>query len=125
LSELVPAFKETLTDEEEIMGADIVMKALSAPLKIIAENSGVEGEVVAEKVYGKPFEFGYDALKGTYGNLIEAGVIDPAKVTRSGLTNAAGIAGILLTTQAVLAEKKADTSEFGLTKSGMPAGMTI
>ena len=127
LSELVPAFKETLTDAEERQGAEIVMKALSSPLKTISENSGIEGEVVVEKVYGKPFEFGYDALKASYGNLMDAGIIDPAKVTRSGLTNAAGIAGILLTTQAVLAEKKVDKDklEGGFTKEGMPTGMSI
>lgn len=127
MSELVPAFKETLTDPEEILGADIVEKALASPLKIIAENSGIEGEVVAAKVYGKPFEYGYDALKNTYTNLVEAGVIDPAKVTRSGITNSAGIAGILLTTQAVLAEKKIprDKIEGGFTKEGLPTGMTI
>lgn len=127
LSELVPGFRESLTDPEERQGADIVMKAMASPLKTIAENSGIEGEVVAEKVFGKPFEFGYDALKNAYGNLVEAGVIDPAKVTRSGLTNAAGIAGILLTTQAVLAEKKLDKDQIegGVTKSGLPTGMTI
>lgn len=128
LSELVPEFKETLIDEEEKLGADIVMKALSSPLKLIAENSGIEGEVVAEKVLNKPFEFGYDALKNEYKDLIEAGIIDPAKVTRSGLTNAAGIAGILLTTQAVLANKpsgKKEDTPGGFTSEGMPAGMTI
>ena len=128
LSELVPGFRETLDDEEERQGADIVMKALSAPLRQLAENAGHEGEVVVDKVYGKPFEFGFDAMTDEYKNLMEAGIIDPAKVTLSGLTNAAGIAGIMLTTQAVLVEKKTAKQEVppgGMGPGGMPAGMTI
>ncbi|CAD7700671.1 unnamed protein product [Ostreobium quekettii] len=128
ISELVPGFKETLDDEEERQGADIVMKSLSAPLRQLAENAGVEGDVVVDKVLGQPFAFGYDAMDGQYKNLIEAGIIDPAKVTLSGLRNAAGIAGIMLTTQAVLVEKKGGEKEAApgaLGPEGMPAGMTI
>lgn len=126
LSELVPAFKETLEDEEERLGADIVMKSLSSPLRQLSKNAGLEGEVVVQRVLGQPFEFGYDAMVNEYKNLIEAGIIDPAKVTRSGITNAAGIAGILLTTQAVLVEKsKSNDIPGGLTSEGMPSGMTI
>lgn len=126
LSELVPAFKETLEDEEERLGADIVMKSLSAPLRQLSKNAGLEGEVVVQRVINQPFEYGYDAMANEYKNLIEAGIIDPAKVTRSGITNAAGIAGILLTTQAVLVEKsKPKDIPGGMTSEGMPAGMTI
>lgn len=126
LSELVPAFKETLEDEEERLGADIVMKALSSPLRQLSQNAGLEGEVVVQRVKGKAFDHGYDAMNAEYCNLMEAGVIDPAKVTRSGITNAAGIAGILLTTQAVLVEKVAPKDvPGGMSSEGMPSGMTI
>jgi len=130
LSELVPAFKETLTDDEEKLGADIVMKALRAPTRVISQNAGVEGEVIVQKLLGKPFEIGYNALIDKVENLIESGVIDPAKVTRSGLQNACGIAGIMLTTQAVMFEKPRPMESgggmpMGGMAGGMPSGMTI
>eukprot|EP00879_Flechtneria_rotunda_P000382 GHRR01000474.1.p1 GENE.GHRR01000474.1~~GHRR01000474.1.p1 ORF type:complete len:632 (+),score=230.36 GHRR01000474.1:158-1897(+) len=126
LSELVPAFKETLTDDEEKLGADIVMKALRAPARIIAENAGVEGEVIIEKVLGKPFTVGYNAMVDTVTDLLEEGVIDPAKVTRNGLQNACSIAGIMLTTQAVMVEKnKPAEIPGGMAAGGMPSGMTL
>jgi chaperonin GroEL (HSP60 family) len=137
LSELIPAFKETLETEEERAGADIVMKALSSPCKLIAQNAGVEGEVVIDKILGQDFCMGYNAMENKVEDLLAAGVIDPAKVTRSGLKNAASIAGIMLTTQAVMVEappdvdpsgnikKKAAKPNLGFNPSGMPAGMTI
>ena len=126
LSEFVPAFKETLTHPEEILGADIVMKALRAPCRRIAENSGVEGEVIVQKVLGQPFEVGYNAMYDRVENLIESGVLDPTKVTRSGLSNAASIAGIMLTTQAVMTEKPENRGKApGGLAGGMPAGMTM
>lgn len=126
LSEYVPAFKETLADPEEILGADIVMKSLKAPCRKIAENAGVEGEVIVQKVLGKDFEVGYNAMYDRVENLIEAGVLDPTKVTRSGLTNAASIAGIMLTTQAVMTEKpgKKEQAPGGMA-NGMPQGLTM
>ena len=133
LSELVPEFKATLTDPEEKLGADIVMKALKAPARLIANNAGMEGDVIVEKLMGTSFEQGYNAMTGEVCDLIAAGVLDPAKVTRSGLTNACGIAGIMLTTQAVMVEKPkargggggGGSSNPGYSPSGMPAGMTI
>jgi chaperonin GroEL (HSP60 family) len=201
LSELVPAFKETLTHPEEQIGADIVMKALRAPCRAIAgasscrwlvaaawllsaglvaaaggawlewlaagrqpppcprffpprshpvpcltspapfptpaappplapcraENAGVEGEVIVQRLLGQPFEIGYNAMYDRVENLIEAGVLDPAKVTRSGLTNACSIAGIMLTTQAVMTEQKRGPRgpPGGMSAGGMPAGMTM
>ena len=65
LSELVPAFRATLTNEEERLGADIVMKALRAPARLIADNAGVEGEVIVQKLMGTPFEVGYNAMTDT------------------------------------------------------------
>lgn len=126
LSELVPAFKESLTHEEEKLGADIVMKALRAPARQISENAGVEGEVVVQKLLGQPFEMGYNAMIDSFENLVEAGVIDPAKVTRNALQNSCSIAGIMLTTQAVMVEKtRPKEIPGGLTPQGMPTGMTI
>jgi len=125
LSEFVPEFKETLTDPEERLGADIVMKSLKSPCRIIAENSGVEGEVIVRKVLGQPFEVGYNAMYDRIENLIDSGVLDPTKVTRSGLSNAASIAGIMLTTQAVMTEKPENKAKMQGMAGGMPAGMTM
>ena len=86
-------------------GAKIVVKALEEPLKQIANNAGLEGSVVAEKVKSLPVGEGLDALNNKYVNMIEAGIIDPAKVTRSALQNAASIAALMLTTEVVIAER--------------------
>lgn len=104
LSLMIDEFKETLTDPEERLGADIVQKALLAPCRIIANNAGVEGDVVVEKVMKMAWEMGYNAMSGEYVNMLEVGVIDPKKVTRSGLMNSCSIAGMVLTTQAVITE---------------------
>jgi chaperonin GroEL (HSP60 family) len=138
LSELVPAFRDGLDDAEERAGADIVMKSLSAPCKLIASNAGIEGEVVMDKVLGQPWEMGYNAMENRVEDLMKSGVIDPAKVTRNGLRNAAGIAGIMLTTQAVMTEvrperedkhgkkKKRDArDDYGLTAGGLPPGLSL
>jgi chaperonin GroEL len=90
---------------DERIGAQIVLTASEAPLKQIAFNSGLEGGVVAEKVRGLGPGEGLDAATGEYGDLIAAGIIDPAKVTRSALQNAASIAALFLTTEAVIADK--------------------
>nr|GEW62328.1 RuBisCO large subunit-binding protein subunit alpha [Tanacetum cinerariifolium] len=105
LSTLVPAIKEKIEDAEERLGADIIQKALVSPASLIAQNAGVEGEVVVEKVKDCEWEFGYNAMTDKYENLVESGVIDPAKVTRCALQNAASVAGMVLTTQAIVVEK--------------------
>ena len=92
-------------DGDEATGANIVKVALEAPLKQIAINAGLEGGVVAEKVRGLQAGWGLDASTGEYVDLIAAGIIDPAKVTRSALQNAASIAALFLTTEAVVADK--------------------
>jgi chaperonin GroEL len=92
-------------DGDEATGANIVKVALEAPLKQIAINAGLEGGVVAEKVRGLNPGEGLDAATGEYKDLIKAGIIDPAKVTRSALQNAASIAALFLTTEAVIADK--------------------
>ena len=93
-----------LTDEQAV-GAAIVRQAVSAPLKQIAENAGLEGGVVAEKVRELPVGQGLDAATGEYVDMIASGIIDPAKVTRSALQNAASIASLFLTTEVVVADK--------------------
>jgi chaperonin GroEL len=91
--------------DEERTGALIVSRAVSAPLKRIAENAGQNGAVVAERVKEKAFDVGYDAANNQYVNLFEIGVVDPAKVTRSALQNAASIAGMVLTTECIVVDK--------------------
>ncbi|WP_345613711.1 chaperonin GroEL, partial [Pseudonocardia adelaidensis] len=92
-------------DGDEATGANIVKVALEAPLKQIAINAGLEGGVVAEKVRGLQAGHGLNAATGEYVDLVAAGIIDPAKVTRSALQNAASIAALFLTTEAVIADK--------------------
>jgi chaperonin GroEL len=90
---------------DTLTGAMIVVKALEEPLRQIANNAGLEGSVVVEKVRTLPDGEGFDALTGKYVNMIEAGIIDPAKVTRSALQNAASVVALLLTTEVIVAEK--------------------
>lgn len=90
---------------DALTGAMIVIKALEEPLRQIANNAGLEGSVVVEKVRTLPDGEGLDAITGKYVNMIEAGIIDPAKVTRSALQNAASVAALLLTTEVIVAEK--------------------
>jgi chaperonin GroEL len=99
------AFEKLDLSGDEATGANIVKVALEAPLKQIAINAGFEGGVVAEKVRNLPTGHGLDAASGEYVDMIKAGIIDPAKVTRSALQNAASIAALFLTTEAVIAEK--------------------
>jgi chaperonin GroEL len=99
------AFEKLDLEGDEATGANIVRVAVEAPLKQIAINAGLEGGVVAEKVRGLAAGHGLDAATGEYKDLIAAGIIDPAKVTRSALQNAASIAALFLTTEAVIADK--------------------
>jgi chaperonin GroEL len=105
LQAAVTAFEKLELTGDEATGANIVRVALSAPLKQIAINAGLEGGVVAEKVAGLPQGHGLNAATGEYGDMLAAGVPDPAKVVRSALQNAASIAALFLTTEAVVADK--------------------
>ncbi len=103
---LLEEVKKTKVDnEDQQMGVDIVVKALSAPLRIIADNAGEEGGVVLQKVMEKDGAFGYNARNGKFEDLKKAGVIDPAKVARIALENAGSIAGMLLITECVINDK--------------------
>ena len=107
--------KELSGDEKT--GAEIVLKALEAPLYHIAANAGLEGSVIINKVAESEVGMGFDALTETYVNMVESGIIDPAKVTRSALQNATSVASTLLTTESVVADIKEDTPA-----PAMPAG---
>jgi chaperonin GroEL len=107
LAHMAPALEEWAVANlsgEELIGANIVASALTAPLMRIAENAGVNGAVVAENVKSKSFNEGYNAANGEYVDMLAAGIVDPAKVTRSGLQNAASIAGMVLTTECIVAD---------------------
>jgi chaperonin GroEL len=94
-------------DSDEQIGVEIIRRAIEEPMRMIVQNAGGEGSIIVEKVRGaKEPNFGYNALTDTYEDLVQAGVIDPTKVTRFALQNAASIAGLLLTTEAIVVEKK-------------------
>jgi chaperonin GroEL len=104
----IPALaKVKVDDPDEQVGVDIVRRALEEPLRIIASNAGAEGSIVVERVRtAKEKNYGYNAQTGEYEDLVVAGVIDPTKVTRTALQNAASVASLLLTTECVVVEKK-------------------
>jgi chaperonin GroEL len=96
---------------DEKIGVDIILHALEAPIRQIAENGGIDGAVVADEVAQKDVNIGYDANKGEYVDMIKAGIIDPVKVVRVALTNAASISGLLLTTQALVTNLDKDDAK--------------
>ena len=104
LSVMIEEFKKTITDPEEKLGCEIVQKALVGPCRWIANNAGVEGDVIVNRIAQEPWNIGYNAMSGEFADLIKTGVIDPKKVTRSGIQNSCSIAGMVLTTQAVITE---------------------
>ncbi|MCX5636866.1 MAG: hypothetical protein NTX52_04120, partial [Planctomycetota bacterium] len=116
---VLPALDKIKASGDEKVGVDIVRRAVLAPIKQIAENAGLDGSIVAQKVMeSKEKNFGYDALRKEYGDMIEFGVIVPTKVERIALQNGASIASLLLTTDAIVSEipeKKEKTT-------GMPGG---
>jgi chaperonin GroEL len=111
---------ETL-NADEATGVVIVRRSLEEPLRQIVENCGIEGSVVVNKVKEGTGDYGFNARTEEYENLIAAGVIDPTKVTRIALENAASIAGMLLTTECVVADKPEPKSAAGA-PAGMPGG---
>ena len=115
------AFDKLELEGDEATGANIVRVALEAPIKQIAVNAGLEGGVVVEKVRNLPAGHGLNAATNEYVDLIAAGIIDPAKVTRSALQNAASIAALFLTTEAVIADKP-EKAGAGAAGGGMPGG---
>jgi chaperonin GroEL len=110
-------------NNDEATGVKIIRRALEAPLRTIVENAGMEGSVVVNKIKEGSADFGFNARTEQYENLISAGVIDPTKVSRVALENAASIAGMLLTTEAVIADKPEPKSAAPAMGGGMPGGM--
>jgi chaperonin GroEL len=107
-------------NQDEKLGFDIIRRALESPLRIISANAGVEGSIVVQKVKEGKGSFGFNARTEVYEDLVKAGVIDPTKVTRTALENAASVAGLMLTTEAVVSEKPEPKDDKA---GGMPPGM--
>jgi len=118
----VKALENLNLENEEKVAVGILRRALEEPMRLIAQNAGVDGSVIVEEVKKHEGNYGYNAATGQYEDLVKAGIIDPAKVTRSALQNAASIAGMFLTTEAVVTDipKKEDEHAHG---TGMGAGM--
>jgi chaperonin GroEL len=117
LAAATTAFDKLDLEGDELTGARIVQIALEAPIKQISFNAGLEGGVVVEKVRGLKAGWGLNAATGEYVDMVKEGIIEPAKVTRSALQNAASIAALFLTTEAVIADKP-EKAQGG----GMPGG---
>ena len=112
--------KVRLQNDDQRRGVDIVRKALEAPIRQIAENAGVDGSVVVGRLMDqKETNFGYDAQKGEYGDLVKAGIVDPTKVVRIALESAVSVAGLLITTEAMIADKPEKKAPAGNAGGGM------
>ena len=121
----IPKLDELKLKGDERVGVNIVKRALEEPIRKIAENAGAEGSVIVEKVKGEKQNVGYDAQKGEYVDMVAAGIIDPAKVTRTALQNAASISALLLTTEALITDipEKDKPSMPPMGGGGMGGGM--
>ena len=108
LARAAKALEKVELKDEEQLGVNLIRRALEAPVRQIADNAGFEGSVVIQKVMDGEGDFGFNAETGEYEDLVKAGIIDPTKVTRSALQNAASVAGLLMTTEAMVAEKPED-----------------
>ena len=116
----LPALDELKGDnDDENTGIAIIRRAIEEPMRQIVANAGVEGAVILQKVREGQGDYGYNARTDTFENFFETGVIDPAKVTRVALENAASIAGMFLTTECVIADKKEDTPAMPAPAPGM------
>jgi chaperonin GroEL len=114
------ALAKVEVSEEEAVGVGIVKKALQEPCRWISTNAGEEGSIVLDKIRNGKGAFGFNAATGEYEDLIKAGIIDPTKVVRTALQNAASVAGLLLTTEATIAEKPDEKGAGGMPP--MPPG---
>ena len=100
----IPALDRIESEDDEAIGINIVKRALEEPIRQIAENAGYEGSIVVEKLKASEKGYGFDALREDYGDMMEKGIVDPTKVTRSTLQNAASIASMVITTEAVVTD---------------------
>ncbi len=120
----IPALEAVTFEGDEELGRKIILRAIEEPLRMIAQNAGVEGAVVVQKVKEGKGNFGYNALIGEYQDLMEAGVIDPTKVTRSALENASSVSSVLVMTEAVIYEAKEEKDAMPpMPGGGMGGGM--
>ena len=114
----------TPSNEDQKAGINIIRKAIQAPIRQIAENAGVDGAVIVGKLLeSKDTNFGYNAQKGEYTDMIKAGIVDPTKVVRTALQDAASVGGLLITTEAMVTEKPVKECHCGGGAGGMPGGM--
>ena len=120
----LPALKKlSLPEGAQRFGVDIVRRAIEGPARRISENAGVDGAVVVSKILEGKGAFGFNAATETFEDLEKAGVIDPTKVSRTALQNAASVASLLLTTEAMIAEKPKKKAKAGAGAGGMGGGM--
>jgi len=119
----ISALDKLKLEGDEKIGADIVKRAIEEPLRQIAQNAGLEGSVVVQKIKSEKTNIGYDVSQDAYVDMLEAGVIDPTKVTRSALQNASSIAALLLTTEALIADKPEKDEKMPAMPAGGMGGM--
>lgn len=125
LLNIIPALQGLNLEGDQKIGVKIIIKALEAPTKQIATNGGYEGSVIVEKLKGKEKGIGFDVNTGEFADMIKAGIVDPAKVTRSALQNAASIGGMILTTECLVTDKPEEKKDMPAMPpgGGMPGGM--
>src|SRR5699024_7781689 len=114
---------ELALEDDEATGANIVLRALEEPVRQIAENAGLEGSIVVERLKGEDVGTGFDAAKGEWVNMVDAGIVDPTKVTRSALQHAASVAAMFLTTEVVVADIPEEDGGGGMPDMGGMGGM--
>jgi chaperonin GroEL len=123
LINIIAALEDMKLEGDQKIGAKIVIKSLEAPTKQIAQNAGYEGSVIVEKLKGKEKGIGFDATTGEFTDMIKAGIVDPVKVTRSALQNAASIGGMILTTECLVADKPEEKKDMPAMPPGGMGGM--
>jgi chaperonin GroEL len=122
LLNIIPALQKLKYEGDQQIGVEIIIKALVTPTKQIADNGGYEGSVIVEKLKSKEKGIGFDVTVGEFVDMIKVGIVDPAKVTRSALQNAASIGGMILTTECLITDKPEEKKEGGMPPGGMPPG---
>ncbi len=122
LLNIIPALENFKLEGDEQIGVNIILKALEEPTRQIVQNAGYEGSIIVEKLKHKEKGIGFDAAEGEYVDMVKRGIIDPTKVTRSALQNAASIAGMVLTTECLIADKPEEKKEPMMPGGGMPGG---
>ena len=122
LLNVIPTLQSLKLEGDQQIGVKIIIKALEAPTKQIVSNGGYEGSVIVEKLKGKENGIGFDVTAGEFTDMIKRGIVDPVKVTRSALQNAASIGGMILTTECLVTDKPEEKKDTGMPPGGMPPG---